>query len=128
MGLKKAAVARLCLNGDIYRAMPDVCDKYLPRAPTNPTPLRAATRTAQAEAADEQPYTGGDIWLVEGVTGKTRLCKDYDVAQQSCRVWARTISRPAPKKKPPASGEKSHTAASHATAMAVASIGKEKSQ
>ena len=34
MGLKKAAVARLCLNGDIYRAMPEVCDKYLPqRAP-----------------------------------------------------------------------------------------------
>jgi hypothetical protein len=124
MGLKKAAVARLCLNGDIYRAMPEVCDKYLPRAPANPTPLPPATRTAQAEAADEQPYTGGDIWLVEGTTGKTRLCKDYDVAQQSCRVWASTISRPAPKKKPPASGETSHTAASPATAMAVASIGK----
>src|SRR3954454_18883367 len=112
MGLKKAAVARLCLNGDIYRAMPEVCVKYLPRAPANPTPLPAATRTAQAEAADEQPYTGGDIWLVEGATGKTRLCKDYDVAQQSCRVWARTITRPAPKKKAPASGETSHTAAS----------------
>jgi len=128
MGLKKAAVARLCLNGDIYRAMPDVCDKYLPRAPANPTPLPAATRTAQAEAADEPPYTGGDIWLVEGATGKTRLCKDYDVAQQSCRVWARTISRAAPKKKAPAGGETSHTAASPAAAMAVASIGKEKSQ
>jgi hypothetical protein len=128
MGLKKAAVARLCLNGDIYRAMPDVCDKYLPRAPANPAPLPTATRTAQAEAADEQPYTGGDIWLVEGATGKTRLCKDYDVGQQSCRVWARTISRPASKKKPPASGETSHTAASPAAAVAVASIGKEKSQ
>jgi hypothetical protein len=128
MGLKKAAVARLCLNGDIYRAMPEVCVKYLPRAPANPTPLPAATRTAQAEAADEQPYTGGDIWLVEGTTGKTRLCKDYDVAQQSCRVWARTITRPAPKKKAPASGETSHTAASPAAALAVAAIGKEKSQ
>ena len=31
MGLKKAAVARLCLTGDIYRAMPEVCDKYLRR-------------------------------------------------------------------------------------------------
>lgn len=128
MGLKKAAVARLCLNGDIYRAMPDVCDKYLPRAPANPAPLPAAIRTAQAEAADEPPYTGGDIWLVEGATGKTRLCKDYDVGQQSCRVWARTISRAVPKKKAPASGETSHTAASPAAAMAVASIGKEKSQ
>ena len=47
MGLKKAAVARLCLNGDIYRAMPEVCDKYLPppaplsRPSAGPHPLRA---------------------------------------------------------------------------------------
>src|ERR1700746_3744595 len=31
MGLKKAAVARLCLNPEIYRAMPDVCSIYLPQ-------------------------------------------------------------------------------------------------
>ena len=36
MGLKKAAVARLCLNGDIYRAMPEVCHKYLPPPETDP--------------------------------------------------------------------------------------------
>ena len=43
MGLKKAAVARLCLNGDIYRAMPEVCDQYLPQRarPPVPTVLRA---------------------------------------------------------------------------------------
>jgi hypothetical protein len=40
MGLKKAAVARLCLNGDIYRAMPEVCDQYLP-APRRPLSLRS---------------------------------------------------------------------------------------
>src|SRR3954452_2664483 len=48
MGLKKAAVARLCLNGEIYRAMPEVCVKYLPppapglsRIAAGPHPLRA---------------------------------------------------------------------------------------
>ena len=129
MGLKKAAVARLCLNSDIYRSMPEVCDKYLPqRAQGNPAPRPLPARVAEAQASDEQPYTGGDIWLVEGTTGKTRLCKDYDVAQLSCRVWARTVSHSSPKKAT-ASGETSHTAASAAPATAVAEIQrKEKSQ
>ncbi len=76
MGLKKAAVARLCLNGDIYRAMPEVCNRYL-------------------------PLPGGDIsdiWLVEGTTGKNRLCNDYDVTQQRCRVWAHVAHHSTPKK------------------------------
>jgi hypothetical protein len=105
-GLKKAAVARLCLNGDIYRAMPEVCHRYLP------PPVPGA----------------GDIWLVEGTTGKTRLCSDYDVTQQRCRVWAHTVHHSAPKKAT-ASGETSHTAASPAPASAVAETEKkEKSQ
>jgi hypothetical protein len=131
MGLKKAAVARLCLNGDIYRAMPEVCVKYLPppapsyAAPPPRTFLEALaslipTRSAQAEASEEQPYTGGDIWLVEGATGKNRLCSDYDVTQQRCRVWAHTVHHPAPKKKSVSSGETSHTAALPAPAPAVA--------
>jgi surface antigen len=91
MGLKKAAVARLCLEGDIYRAMPKICNQYLPPsalgyAAAPPVP----TRYAQAEASEEQPYTGGDIWLAEGATGNVRLCHDYDVTQQRCRVWAHT--------------------------------------
>lgn len=121
MGLKKAAVARLCLNGDIYRAMPEVCRRYLPRpAPGHPAPAPVPTRNAQAEASEEQPYTGGDIWLVEGATGKNRLCNDYDVTQQSCRVWAHVAHHSTPKKKATASGETSHTAASPAPAPAVA--------
>ena len=126
MGLKKAAVARLCLNGDIYRAMPEVCDKYLPRpAPGYPVPPPVPTRYGQAEASGEQPYTGGDIWLVEGATGNNRLCSDYDVTQQSCRVWAHTAHHSAQKKqkkKATASGETSHTAASPAPAPAVAEL------
>jgi hypothetical protein len=124
-GLKKAAVARLCLNPDINRAMPEVCVKYLPA----PAPTRVPTRYAQAQASEEQPYTGGDIWLVEGTTGKKRLCNDYDVTQQSCRVWAHVAHHSRPKKKAIASGETSHTAASPAPAIAVAATEKkEKTQ
>ena len=112
MGLKKAAVARLCLNGDIYRAMPEVCRQYLPPpAPGYRAPPPLPTRYAQAEASEEQPYTGGDIWLVEGATGKNRLCNDYDVTQQSCRVWAHTVHHSVPKKKSVPSGEVTHAAA-----------------
>jgi hypothetical protein len=128
MGLKKAAVARLCLNGNIYRAMPEVCDKYLPPpAPGYPSPQPVPTGYAQAEASEEQPYTGGDIWLLEGATGKNRLCNDYDVTQQRCRVWAHTVHHSAPKKKAAASGGTSHTAASPAPAPAVAKTEKKES-
>jgi hypothetical protein len=108
MGLKKAAVARLCLNGDVYRAMPEVCDKYLPPpAPGSSPPI--LTRYAQTKASEEQPHTVGDIWLVDGATGKNRLCNNYDVTQQRCRVWAHTAHHSSPKKKT-ASGETSHAA------------------
>jgi hypothetical protein len=130
MGLKKAAVARLCLNGDIYRAMPEVCDQYLPQpAPGYPALPPVPTRYAQAQAYEQQSSSIGDIWLVEGATGKNRLCNDYDVAQQRCRVWAHIVHHSAPKKKAPASGDISHTAASPAPAFAVAETEKkEKSQ
>src|SRR5437868_6514117 len=124
MGLKKAAVARLCLNSDIYRAMPEVCDQYLPQpAPGYPAPP-VPTRYAQVEASEEQPYTGGDIWLVEGATGKTRLCNDYDVTEQRCRVWAHVAHHSTPKKKATASGETSHAAAPPAPAPAEAATEK----
>jgi hypothetical protein len=119
MGLKKAAVARLCLNGDIYRAMPEVCDKYMPPpAPGYPALLPVPTRYAQAEPSREQLYTVGDIWLVDAATGKNRLCSDYDVAQQRCRVWAHTVHHSAPKKKATPSDETPHTVASPAPAPA----------
>ena len=124
MGLKKAAVARLCLTGDIYRAMPEVCDKYLPPRARAPVPAVYA----RAEASDEQPYTGGDIWLVDGTTGKNRLCNDYDVTQQRCRVWAHTVHRSAPKKKSVPSSEVIHAAALPVPAPAVVETEKEESQ
>jgi hypothetical protein len=120
MGLKKAAVARLCLNPEIYRAMPDVCSIYLPQ----PAPVLSR----YAQATEEQPSTVGDIWLVEGVTGKNRLCNRYDVTQQRCRVWAHTVHHSAPKKKSVPSGEVTHAAAPPAPATAVAETEKEESQ
>ena len=121
MGLKKAAVARLCLNGDIYRAMPEVCDQYLPpSAPSYPALPPVPTRYAQAQASEEQPNSIRDIWLVAGPTGKNRLCNDYDVTQQRCRVWAHTVNHSSSKKKATASGGPSHTAASLASARAEA--------
>ena len=109
--------------------MPEVCVKYLPRpAPGHPAPTPVSTRYAHAEALEEPPYTGGDIWLVEGATGKTRLCSDYDVTQQSCRVWAHVAHHSKPKKKAPTNGETPHTAAPRPPALAVAATEKEKSQ
>jgi hypothetical protein len=110
MGLKKAAVARLCLNGDVYRAMPEVCDKYLPpAAPGYPAPPPVPARDAQAKASEERSSAIADIWLVDRATGKHRLCNNYDVTQQRCRVWAHSVDRSASKKKV-ASGESSRAA------------------
>ena len=129
MGLKKAAVARLCLNGDIYRAMPEVCDQYLPpSAPSHSLLPLIPARYAQAQASEDQPRTIRDIWLVQEAKGKNRLCNEYDVTRQRCRVWAHVVQHSTPKKAT-ASGEASHTAASPVTASAVAETErKEKSQ
>jgi hypothetical protein len=127
--LKKAAVARLCLNGDIYRAMPEVCDQYLPRAPSYSVLPLVPARYVQAEASEEQPHTIRDIWLVQEAKGKNRLCNEYDVTRQRCRVWAHTVHQSASKKKSKPKGEPPHTAAPPAPTTVVAETEKkEKSQ
>lgn len=129
-GLRKAALARLCLNPDINRAMPEVCVKYLPPPPPRqPAATPFPVRFAEGQASDDQPYTVRDIWLIDGTTGKQRHCNDYDVNQQSCRVWAHVAHHSRPKQKSTPSGETSHTAASPAPAIAVAATEKkEKTQ
>jgi hypothetical protein len=128
MGLKKAAVARLCLNSEIYSAMPEVCRVYLPRSAPVGYPAPAPVLSRYAQATEEQPYTVGNIWLVEGTTGRSRLCKDYDVTQQRCRVWAHIVRRSTPKKKSVPGGEVTHAAEPPAPAAAVAETEKEESQ
>jgi hypothetical protein len=121
MRLKKAAVARLCLNGDVYRAMPDVCDHYLPAPPPGNSALPLVrAHYAQAQASEQQPSAIRDIWLVGGAIGKKRLCNEYDVTQLRCHVWAHSVHQSAPKKKPTTTGEASYAAASLAPAPAVA--------
>jgi hypothetical protein len=79
MGLKKAAVARLCLTIEVARSMPEICNMYAPQA----GPV--------AVAAVEAPYYGGGpIMVVEGKTGQNRLCNDYDEPGRRCRAWAGT--------------------------------------
>jgi hypothetical protein len=90
MGLKKAAVARLCLTPDIARSMPEICGMYVPQ-PVGVAPVGYA---------EPYPYRGGPIMLVEGKTGQNRLCNDYDETRQRCRAWANVVSHhPSPKKK-----------------------------
>ena len=96
MGLKKAAVARLCLNGDIYRAMPEVCRQYMPPAPGYPHQPLLPTRDVQA--TEDSPSPSATFGRGKE-TGKIRLCNDYDVTQQRCRVWAHTVHHSVPKKK-----------------------------
>jgi len=92
MGLKKAAIARLCLGTDIRAAMPEICAQYLPQvqpvgyAVAGPSP-------AYYYGAGE--YRGGPIMLVDGKTGKERLCQNYDEPKHRCRAWdgeARVVS------------------------------------
>jgi len=98
MGLKRQAIARLCLNPDINNSMPDVCATYMPR----PTPAYAPTVFGTRVAAAESPpsYRGGPILLVEGATGRERLCNNYDEPGQRCKTWATVVVHTVPKPKP----------------------------
>lgn len=123
MGLKSAAVARLCLTAEIQRSMPDICERYLPRLPA-PAPSGFGFFAAAAPApyvagpppAADAEYTGGPIVLIEGRTGEARLCADYDVARARCRAWA---SRPKVAAAKPQRPMKSKPAAPPALAPAV---------
>ena len=83
-GLKKAAVARICLTADVYNSMPDVCSQYLAHPPIGYAPAAAPV------VYGEVPYNGGDIWLSHDV-GPQQLCHDYDAPAQRCRVWASAV-------------------------------------
>jgi len=81
MGLKGAAVARLCQRDAIRASMPDVCDKYAPVvAPAGvyaPNYGYAPARVAS-----------GPIEVVNGKTGRVGMCENYDEPGQKCLRWA----------------------------------------
>jgi len=97
MGLKKAAVARLCLNDEIYRSMPEVCAQYLPQ----PYPYAVAAVEPVPVPRNTYLTTGVEpILLIDGKTGRERLCNNYDEPGQKCRAWAyATESHRPPKRK-----------------------------
>ena len=79
-GLKKAAIARLCLTPQIYQSMPEVCVQYLPQPPGY----------AVAAVAPPPPvYEGGPVEVVMQKTGEHRMCANFDESRHRCRVWAR---------------------------------------
>lgn len=85
-GLRKAAVARLCLMVDIQRAMPEVCAEYVPPPPPQEfTFLGFRVAPIVSAAAVQQPptYEGGPVEVV--VHGHRGVCDDYDVARHRCR-------------------------------------------
>jgi hypothetical protein len=92
-GLKRQAIARLCINGDIYNSMPDVCSTYLP--------IRTAPQVVVPVGAVVPMPTSGtfsynadhSIMLVDGKTGVEHLCTNYDEPKQRCRVWADAVVR-----------------------------------
>jgi hypothetical protein len=100
MGLRKAAVARLCLNADIAKSMPEICYQY---QPAGPAPLILSTNPS------------GSIELIDGRTGLNRMCDKYDAARQKCRQWQgepvhrhvriATVKKPAEEPKPEAKPE-----------------------
>jgi len=73
MGLKGAAVARLCLTPEIYKSMPDICETYRPQQ-------QPAGIVMSASAT-------GAIEVIDGRTGATRLCDDYNATRQKCLQW-----------------------------------------
>jgi hypothetical protein len=98
-GLKKAAIARLCLTIDIYNAMPDVCSIYLPRPPQarpvgfwDSVQLALHPQPQPVAETDRSPSEyGGDGAPVEVImqrNGEHRLCADYDMSKHRCRVFA----------------------------------------
>jgi hypothetical protein len=93
MGLKGAAVARLCQREPIRASMPDVCQKYAPIAV--PVDYGAPNYGyAPARVAAYPAGNSGPIAVVNGKTGKTGMCDDYDEPGQKCRKWAAAPHRP----------------------------------
>jgi hypothetical protein len=88
MGLKGAAVARLCIREDIYRSMPDVCEKYRPAGAVYPVVAPVVPVVVPDYGYAPARVASGPIEVVNGKTGKIGLCDNYDEAGQKCRQWA----------------------------------------
>jgi hypothetical protein len=65
--------------------MPEVCVQYLPQYPGYSG--YAVTATAVTTAEQQPPeYAGGPVEVRMRKTGEIKICDDYDMARQRCRV------------------------------------------
>lgn len=85
MGLKGAAVARLCQRPDIWRSMPDICEKYWPAGVALPYGVAAPSRGVVMSA--QVTSSTGPLEVIDGKTGQTRLCDRYDPVKYKCHKW-----------------------------------------
>lgn len=93
MGLKGAAVARLCQRPDIWRSMPDVCEKYWPAGVPLPAGI-VVTRPTVLSAS----VTFGSMRVIDGRDGIEKDCLNYRAEIQKCMQWAgEPVRRPRPK-------------------------------
>jgi hypothetical protein len=83
-GLRRAAIARLCLMEEIRRSMPDVCQHYVYVQQQLPAVAKADAGTAPA-------YAGGPVEVIDQ-KGNHRICNDLDVNKHRCRAWAQQMA------------------------------------
>jgi hypothetical protein len=106
MNLRQMAVGVMCEQESVRYANPAVCQQYLPQVqsaaagpgpifggpaynPAGPPPVvMQASETEQAEI-DKLYVPGTPINLIDGKTGKERVCYEYNVKRHLCRMWAK---------------------------------------
>jgi hypothetical protein len=84
MGLKGAAVARLCVRPDIWRSMPDICAQYWPPG----QPLPQGIYIAAPLVAPAGTYMSTSTRVIDGRDGVEKDCINYSATKQKCYHWA----------------------------------------
>ncbi len=89
MGLKRAALARLCIKDEIRQSLPE-CADYLPQSAQPGLPVAAvAVGAPHLEPRFEAPVPvrGQRTLVVERASGRERACDDFD--GRRCLRWSR---------------------------------------
>jgi hypothetical protein len=90
-GLKAAAVARLCQRVDIWRSMPDMCQRYWPAGVPYPNGVEVAVVAGPVvgrEAVMSVSVGQGSIRVVDGRDGVEKDCLNYSETKHRCYQWA----------------------------------------
>jgi hypothetical protein len=85
MGLKAAAVARLCQRPDVWRSMPEICQQYWPVGVPLPAGIVIAGPRANITLSAD---SGGAMRVVDGRDGVEKDCLNYSASRQKCFHWA----------------------------------------